>query len=244
MPLKAREKSRPGEHYRGRTAHWRPAVRKAKGGRHRKGTRQKHPSFADSAKSGAPEKSKGSSELNRRGHPPGMRDLTSGEMSYIGGGRDGEPPARERRTDEGIGRHGGIVARNRCGDNFHRCPGYSVSTAIRGYARELSDSAGAICRSGPVGVGHRLSAFEAGGTEPRRRAGPSCIQCWGGYLLRVGRCCDPVSGLLVMAGRRSACRYCRRIVFAVSGKEFAPKLAFWCGVDGRPFFALHPPIDG
>ncbi len=126
---------------------------------------------------------------------------------------------------------GGIVARNRCGDNFHRCPGYSVSTAIRGYARELSDSACAICRSGPFGVGHRLSAFEAGGTEPGRRAGPSCIQCGGGYLLCVGRCGDLVPGLLVMAGRRAACRDRRCVVSAVSGKEFAAKLAFGAGVD-------------
>jgi len=70
VPLKAREKSRPREHYRGRTARRRPAVRKVKEGKHRKGTRQKHPPFADSAKSGAPEKSEGRSELNRRGHPP------------------------------------------------------------------------------------------------------------------------------------------------------------------------------
>jgi hypothetical protein len=163
-----------------------------------------------------------------------MKGLTSGEMSYIGGGRDGGPPARERRTDENIGGHGGIVARNRGGDNFHRGSGYSVSTPIRGYARELSDSACAICGGGPFGVGHRLSAFEAGGTKPGRRAGPSCIQCWGGYLLRVGRCCDPVPGLLVMAGRRSACRDCRRIVSAVFGKGFAPKLAFGAGVDEWP----------
>ena len=168
-----------------------------------------------------------------------MKGLTSGEVSYIGGGRDGGPPARERRTDEDIGRHGGILARNRGGDNFHRCSGYSVSTVIRGDARELSDSSCEICRSGPFGVGHRLSAFEAGGTKPGRRAGPSCIQCRGGYVLRVGRCCDPVPGLLAMAGRRSACRDCRRIVSAVSGKEFATKLAFGMGsMSGPPFLAI------
>ncbi len=113
-----------------------------------------------------------------------------------------------------------------------------MSTAIRGYARELSDSACAICRIGPFGVGHRLSAFEAGGTKPGRRAGPSRIQCWSGYLLRVGRCCDLVPGLLIMAGRRSACRYCGRIVSAVSGKGFAPKLALGAGSDGWPILRV------
>lgn len=170
-----------------------------------------------------------------------MKGLTSEELSYIGGGRDGGPPARERTTDEDIGRHGGILARNRCGDNFHRCSGYSVSTPIRSDARRLSDSACAICRSGPFGIGHRLSAFEAGGTKPRRPAGPSCIQCGGGYLLRVGRCCDLIPGLLVMAGRCSACRDCRRVVSAVSGKEFASKLALGAGaMSGPPFFCLNP----
>jgi len=150
-------------------------------------------------------------------------------MSYIGGDRDGAPPARKRRTDEDINCRRGIVARNRGGDNLHRGPGYSLSTAIRGYARGLSDSACAICRSWPFGVGRGLSAFEADRTKPGRRAGPSCIQCRGGYLLRVGRYCDLVPGLLVMAGRRSACRDCRCIVSAVSGKEFTPKLAFGAG---------------
>jgi hypothetical protein len=59
VPLKARQKSRPEAD---RTKFERSKARKT--------AKPKHPPFADSAKSRAPEKSKGSSEFNGWGYPP------------------------------------------------------------------------------------------------------------------------------------------------------------------------------